>query len=216
MENNEENTPEPALINIVNRWHWKFNTALPLLRVKYYAKTPWIFSSHVIYSFTTNPPPYIFVCIYIKKTPPSLIIKKSYTLYYIYPNSLKREQQEFKSSGLMASSLSSKSTILCTFFLIFLLSNSCVNAVRRGRMTMTAVKQLEDDVSALALRLLQDHKEKLTADRLFFAKLPKGVLIPPSAPSKRHNSEPQDWTNCTRRMHDHLLIRIYTILFFFL
>ncbi|KAL8531607.1 hypothetical protein ACS0TY_008270 [Phlomoides rotata] len=93
----------------------------------------------------------------------------------------------------MASSLSSKTTILCTLLLIFLVSNSCVNAIRPGRMTMRTMKQLEEDVSAMALRLLRDDKQKLTpADRLVFTKLPKGVPIPPSAPSKRHNSEPED------------------------
>ncbi|GFP94566.1 hypothetical protein PHJA_001601000 [Phtheirospermum japonicum] len=49
----------------------------------------------------------------------------------------------------------------------------------------------EDDVSLKNLEYFQE-KEKVQAHRLYFTKLPKGATIPPSAPSKRHNSSPQN------------------------
>ncbi|PIN01014.1 hypothetical protein CDL12_26478 [Handroanthus impetiginosus] len=78
-------------------------------------------------------------------------------------------------------------TIISITFLGFLLLNSCT-AVRPGKM----MKMMEEnDVSAIALKYFEE-KEKLPNDALYFTKLPKGVPIPPSAPSPRHNSSPQD------------------------
>ncbi|KAL1568488.1 hypothetical protein AAHA92_00101 [Salvia divinorum] len=78
----------------------------------------------------------------------------------------------------------SKTVIFSVVFVIslFLLS-SCVGAGRPGRMTVMK----DDDVSAMALKYLRENQEKL-----FFARLPKGVPIPPSAPSNRHNSAPSN------------------------
>ncbi|KAG8382952.1 hypothetical protein BUALT_Bualt05G0133500 [Buddleja alternifolia] len=56
-----------------------------------------------------------------------------------------------------------------------------------GRAMMMAMNE-ENDVAAMTLKYFQE-KGKL-ADGLFFTRLPKGVPIPPSAPSKRHNSAP--------------------------
>lgn len=66
-------------------------------------------------------------------------------------------------------------------------------SLSEGRMmpmpmpTATATAAKEDDASAMALKYFREEEEKL-----FFARLPKGVPIPPSAPSKRHNSIPQN------------------------
>ncbi|KAG8366551.1 hypothetical protein BUALT_Bualt17G0091600 [Buddleja alternifolia] len=60
-------------------------------------------------------------------------------------------------------------------------------AIRPGRTMVVE----EDDVSLMALKYFQE-KEKLQEYGLYFSKLPKGVPIPPSAPSKRHNSLPQN------------------------
>ncbi|KAI3467154.1 hypothetical protein Pfo_023817 [Paulownia fortunei] len=77
---------------------------------------------------------------------------------------------------------------LSLFILVFLLMNtlnSCI-AIRPGRMMIIK----EDDASVMALKYFQE-KEKFPHG-LYFSKLPKGVPIPPSGPSKRHNSSPQN------------------------
>lgn len=112
---------------------------------------------------------------------------------FIQKKKPKKEKKFFKSLLLnMASSLSRK-LISIAFLALFLFSCE-VNAVRPGRMTMTATAKAttaekmmkEDEVSAvMALKYFQEKEGKL-----FFARLPKGVPIPPSAPSKRHNSAP--------------------------
>ncbi|KAL1564904.1 putative membrane lipoprotein [Salvia divinorum] len=79
---------------------------------------------------------------------------------------------------------------LSVIFIALLLINtwSSCTAARPGRSILT-VK--ERDHSSMALNYFQE-KEKLRNEGLYFSKLPKGVPIPPSAPSKRHNSLPQD------------------------
>ncbi|PIN25937.1 hypothetical protein CDL12_01351 [Handroanthus impetiginosus] len=77
-------------------------------------------------------------------------------------------------------------TILFLGFLLANTWNSCI-ATRPGRMMMM---MKEEDASLMALKHFQE-QEKLPPE-LYFAKLPKGVPIPPSAPSKRHNSSPQN------------------------
>ncbi|KAL0408812.1 UNVERIFIED_CONTAM: hypothetical protein Sradi_1815600 [Sesamum radiatum] len=91
----------------------------------------------------------------------------------------------------MACSCFSSKTLISITILVLFLSDSCI-ATRPGRtMMMMTVKDQVDDVSAMALKYFQD-KEKLAADGLYFTRLPKGVPIPPSGPSNRHNSLPQD------------------------
>ncbi|KAG6396669.1 hypothetical protein SASPL_142824 [Salvia splendens] len=90
----------------------------------------------------------------------------------------------------MAPSCSKTSIFSIVFIISLVLLSSGVDAGRPGRMmavatTMTVMK--EDDVSAMALKYLRENEEKL-----FFARLPKGVPIPPSAPSNRHNSAPSN------------------------
>ncbi|KAL2234949.1 UNVERIFIED_CONTAM: hypothetical protein Sindi_1227100 [Sesamum indicum] len=64
-----------------------------------------------------------------------------------------------------------------------------------GRTRRLTMKKEDDDVSVMTLKYFQE-KEKYSSpgadERLYFTKLPKGVPIPPSAPSKRHNSSPQN------------------------
>ncbi|KAH6823197.1 putative membrane lipoprotein [Perilla frutescens var. hirtella] len=71
--------------------------------------------------------------------------------------------------------------------LLVSLSSSCI-AMRPGRLILI-VK--DDDPSSMALNYFHE-KGKFRNEELYFAKLPKGVPIPPSAPSKRHNSLPQN------------------------
>ncbi|KAI3452975.1 hypothetical protein Pfo_009638, partial [Paulownia fortunei] len=118
---------------------------------------------------------------------------------YISKNPKKREPKKERNSNhsLMACScdyssktlISSWRKIISVVFIGFFLLNSCV-AIRPGRTMMMVMK--ENDVSAMALKYFQENKEKLPADGLYFTRLPKGVPIPPSGPSKRHNSSPQN------------------------
>ncbi|KAK4399900.1 hypothetical protein Sango_1096100 [Sesamum angolense] len=84
-----------------------------------------------------------------------------------------------------------KTLVSLTLLVLLFLSDSCI-ATRPGRTMMTVtVKDEVDHVSAMALKYFQE-KQRVAADGLYFTRLPKGVPIPPSAPSNRHNSLPQD------------------------
>lgn len=97
---------------------------------------------------------------------------------------------------VMASSFSSRTLIswrrinLSLILMGFLVMNSSISRIdaRPGRM-MIDVK--EGGASFIALKYFQE-KEKFRYDGLYFTKLPKGVPIPPSGPSPRHNSLPQN------------------------
>ncbi|KAL1533593.1 hypothetical protein AAHA92_33457 [Salvia divinorum] len=81
----------------------------------------------------------------------------------------------------MASSSCSKTLTLALVLVIALcILSSDVDAGRPGRMTAP-----EEDVPVMSLKYFREDK-----DKLFHVSLPKGVSIPPSAPSKRHNSAP--------------------------
>ncbi|KAL7110501.1 hypothetical protein ACP275_05G029700 [Erythranthe tilingii] len=80
--------------------------------------------------------------------------------------------------------------IVAIVFLGFLVMDSCT-AIRPMK------KEADDRVSSSSSSMAafdyfqEKSTEKLLAgDKLYFAKLPKRVPIPPSAPSKRHNSLP--------------------------
>ncbi|KAL8052795.1 hypothetical protein ABFS82_05G028300 [Erythranthe guttata] len=70
--------------------------------------------------------------------------------------------------------------IIAIIFLGFLVMDSCT-AIRPMK------KEADDRVSSSSSMAAFDYFQ---GDKLYFAKLPKGVPIPPSAPSKRHNSVP--------------------------
>lgn len=92
----------------------------------------------------------------------------------------------------MASSSCSSKTLIITPFLVILLLlflqslliGSCFAIRTRG------VSMKEDEVFAMRLSSYSREKHTIEIDRLFFTKLPKDVPIPPSAPSKTHNSTP--------------------------
>ncbi|KAL1551215.1 putative membrane lipoprotein [Salvia divinorum] len=88
----------------------------------------------------------------------------------------------------MATFASSSSSFRSLIFVALLLINtwgSCI-AMRPGR-SVSIVK--ENGHSSMGLNYFQELRSE---EKLHFAKLVKGVPIPPSGPSKRHNSLPQD------------------------
>ncbi|KAG6398964.1 hypothetical protein SASPL_140436 [Salvia splendens] len=87
----------------------------------------------------------------------------------------------------MAPSCSKTSIFTILFVVALVLLSSGVDASRPGRMMATMTVMKEEDVSAMALKYLRENEEKL-----FFARLPKGVPIPPTGPSHRHNSAPSN------------------------
>ncbi|KAL8518326.1 hypothetical protein ACS0TY_009626 [Phlomoides rotata] len=94
---------------------------------------------------------------------------------------------------MTSSTLSWRRINLCLIFSIcFFLMNSSISCIdaRPGRM-MIVKEDDDDDASSMALKYFQE-KEKSRYDGLYFTKLPKGVPIPPSGPSPRHNSSPEN------------------------
>lgn len=83
--------------------------------------------------------------------------------------------------------MASKNLISIILVAIVVLIICSLSEGRMMPMPTTATAAKEDDASAMALKSFREEEEKL-----FFARLPKGVPIPPSAPSKRHNSIPQN------------------------
>ncbi|KZV52514.1 protein IDA-like [Dorcoceras hygrometricum] len=76
---------------------------------------------------------------------------------------------------------------LMSIFLGSLFIDSCIGIRTRGMFSMK-----EEDVFAKHLSsYFSGEKKTIEIDRLFFTKLPKGVPIPPTAPSKNHNSAPE-------------------------
>ncbi|KAL7149292.1 hypothetical protein ABFS83_05G029500 [Erythranthe nasuta] len=76
---------------------------------------------------------------------------------------------------------SARRMIIAIILLAFVVMDSCT-AIRPMK------KEADDRVSSSSSMAGFDYFQG--GDKLYFAKLPKGVPIPPSAPSKRHNSLP--------------------------
>ncbi|CAK9144225.1 unnamed protein product [Ilex paraguariensis] len=74
---------------------------------------------------------------------------------------------------------------LYVLFLLFLLINSCF-AMRTGRMMMGEGISKGSLEHMKHSRLIQESGYRYRS--LVFQKLPKGVYVPPSGPSNRHNS----------------------------
>ncbi|KAL3654363.1 hypothetical protein CASFOL_004044 [Castilleja foliolosa] len=78
---------------------------------------------------------------------------------------------------------------LIFIFILLISTLNCCNAIRVRRAKIVE----DDDVSLIKKLEYFAENEKVTADHgLYFTMLPKGVPIPPSAPSKGHNSSPQN------------------------
>lgn len=84
------------------------------------------------------------------------------------------------------SSYSSSSSFRTLIFIALILINTWSSCIGRAILIVK-----ESDHSSLASNYFQE-KAKRRSEELYFAKLPKGVPIPPSGPSKNHNSLPQD------------------------
>lgn len=72
--------------------------------------------------------------------------------------------------------------IICLILVFSLLVGYGVEASRFGRMVM----EKEEENSSQHLKVYKK-ENAYKIDNLLFTMLPKGVPIPPSAPSKRHN-----------------------------
>lgn len=135
---------------------------------------------------------------------------------------LQKIKKSFVSFDLiMASWLSSSSSsgfswrnLVCVCFVVIVLSNILSGGLCSAARPMREKKDSEMTMSPL--EVLKIYQEKMQRNRgMVFNVLPKGIPIPPSGPSKRHNSQGNWSSNSTYTVILTFSDEIYILVFLF-